>query len=131
MFLLSPLSLWAPKLCGHIAFAAGVTPPMLLPHSLLLSCPITAPQTAHACRVSTFTQHSCCRKKPIHYARLTSLRSGYSATPPPSTSIRSALEEARTDHDRFRDHLGENSNMNLTRSRKSRMRPFVCARNRV
>lgn len=46
-------------------------------HSLLLSHPITAPQTAHACPVPT-SRNTAAAGKPIHYPRLTSLRPEYS-----------------------------------------------------
>lgn len=111
--LLSTLSLWAAVPHGHIKIASGVTPLMLLPRSLLLSCPITAPQTAHACPVPT-SRNTAAVEKPIHYPCLTSLRSEYSALCAPPPGRRSDLllrkrERIRTDS---RDHLGENSNMN-------------------
>lgn len=75
MFLLSALSLWATqshRICsgGHTSDASA--------RSLLLSHPITALQTAHACPVPT-SCNTAAVGKPIYYPRLTLLRSEYSA----------------------------------------------------
>lgn len=128
----------------------GVTPLMLLPRSLLLSRPITAPQTAHVCRVPN---SRCWKLPPLSPFNLAS-RSLFTMTSSalvPANRALALFDSVSCNLDRSllcgghlnasggflgpawpcRTHGRENSNINCKFCRKSCVRLFDLVRNKV